>query len=56
MEKSKARRVEIQSYRDLAVWKVCSYSNPYAMELTTWRSHLFSYDGDVFLVCCVRAR
>ena len=39
MEKSRTRRAEIQSYRELA----------------GWRPQLFSYDGDVFLVCCVRA-
>lgn len=55
MEKSRTRRAEIQSYRELAAQKVCSYANPFAMELAGWRPQLFSYDGDVFLVCCVRA-
>ena len=44
-----------QCTRELAAQKVCSYANPFAMELAGWRPQLFSYDGDVFLVCCVRA-
>lgn len=51
--KNKERRQEIQEYQEIASRKVCSVANPFLMELSGWRSQLFSHEADVFLVCCV---
>ena len=53
MKRSASRREEIRRYRDAAIDRVLSSSNPWEMEFSRNRHGSFSPEADTFLVICV---